>query len=136
MRRPASPQARLVLALATVLALAACAPAGLGAGTAVTADPQAKIHHASPNSVPLFARIVFTPATSYDQAVALLARDPYPWTCDDPATPTPPPPAALREGYAATHALLVSYPGWDMMTRLARSSQVVAVDGVALYQCA
>jgi hypothetical protein len=135
MRQPAASRWRAALAILATLALAACALAASVASAPTPRDPAAKIHNASADGVPLFARIVFTRTTTYDQAVTLLVRDPYPWTCDDPATPTPPPPAALRATYTATHALLVSYPGWDWMARLARSAQVVEVDGATLYPC-
>jgi hypothetical protein len=72
----------------------------------------------------------------YDEAVALLREHLYPWTCDDPRSPTPPPADQQRASFAVTHALLVSYPTWDELTRLAASPQVVSIDGVALYQCA
>ena len=52
-------------------------------------NPPARFHHAQPDDIPLFVRVTFTTATSYDQAVATLEmgpcpKEPYPWTCDEP----------------------------------------------------
>lgn len=136
MSSQARQRAKLTLAaIAYELVLAACAlPASPGAITA-TPNPAAKLRNAPPDSFPIFARITFTPGTTYDQAIALLPQDPYPWSCDDPATPIPPPPSALRASFDATHTLLVSYPQWDRLTVLARSPRVALIEGTALYPC-
>jgi hypothetical protein len=103
-------------------------------------DPLSRIHTAGPNNIPLFVRITFTPATSYAQAVALLeagpgARAPYPWTCDEPRSPTPPPLSDRQAAYAASHSLLLSYAVWDELVWIASAPQVVSVDGTYVYPC-
>ena len=94
--------------------------------------------HIAPGTWTLFARITFTTSTTYNQAVAILTAaggSPYPWTCDDPRTPTPPPLAQLRAAFASSHQLLVSYPSDSLLNQLASSSQVVSVDAASLYMC-
>jgi hypothetical protein len=94
--------------------------------------------HVPPGTSPLFARITFTTSITYDQAVAILTAagdSPYPWTCDNPRTPTPPPLAQLRAAFASSHQLLVSYPSDSLLNQLASSSQVVSVDAVPLFMC-
>ena len=94
--------------------------------------------HIPPGTSPLFARVTFTTSTTYDQAVAILTAagdSPYPWTCDNPRTPTPPPLAQLRAAFASSHQLLVSYPSDSLLNQLASSSQVVSVDAVPLFMC-
>lgn len=93
------------------------------------------IHHASPDYIPLFARITFTGDTTYDQATAMLNGHIYPWTCDEPRSNDHPSPAQQQAGFAASHTLLVSYPQWDELLRIASSPQVIAVDGASLYPC-
>ena len=91
-----------------------------------------------PGTSPLFARITFTTSTTYEQAVAILTAagdSPYPWTCDDPRTPTSPPLAQLHTAFASSHQLLVSYPSDSLLNQLASSSQVVSVDAVPLFMC-
>jgi hypothetical protein len=86
----------------------------------------------------LFASVTFTGATTYEQAVALLSEAgtiPYPWTCDDPRTPVPPPPDQLRAAFASSHQLLLSYPMDDQVNRLAASTLVLSVDVAPLYMC-
>ena len=91
-----------------------------------------------PGTSPLFARITFTTSTTYNQAVAILTAaggSSYPWTCDNPRTPTPPPLAQLRAPFASSHQLLVSYPCDSLLNQLASSSQVVSVDATPLFMC-
>jgi hypothetical protein len=98
-------------------------------------NPLTRIHDVTPDALPLFARITFTPTTTYDQAVAILDHDPYPWNCDDPRTPIPPSLAEQRAAFASLHTLLISYPGWELLKRIASSPRVTSVDGIALYMC-
>ncbi len=98
----------------------------------------AQRNHIPSGTSPLFARITFTTPTTYDQAVAILTAagdTPYPWTCDDPRTPTPPSLAQQRAAFASLHQLLVSYPSDSLLNQLASSSQVVSVDAAPLYMC-
>jgi len=91
-----------------------------------------------PGTSPLFARITFTTSTTYEQAVAILTAagdSPYPWTCDNPRTPTPPPLAQLRAAFASSYQLLVSYPSDSLLNQLASSSQVVSMDAAPLFMC-
>jgi hypothetical protein len=98
----------------------------------ISADAASRIHGASPNSVPLFASILFTPSTTYAQAVAIIGGSPYPYSCDGvPRTPEPAP----ETTFASSHYLLLSYQTWDSLLRLASSPQVVSVDGEVLYPC-
>src|SRR5215469_16186170 len=46
-----------------------------------TANPVAKIHNATPQYIPLFVSVTFTPATTFDQAAAVLGGALYPWNC-------------------------------------------------------
>ncbi|HEX6541876.1 MAG TPA: hypothetical protein VF040_08995 [Ktedonobacterales bacterium] len=101
----------------------------------IAADARSKIHAASPDYIPLFASITFTRGTSYDQAVAILQRHVYPWTCDEPRSNIPPPLAEQQASFSASHALLMSYPVWDELLRIASSTQVIAVEGTVLYPC-
>jgi hypothetical protein len=103
-------------------------------------DPLSRIHNVGPNNWRLFVRITFTPPTTYEQAVAVLetgpgARPPYPWPCDEPPSPTPPPLSDRQAAYAATHTLLISYPVWDELIWIASAPQVVSVDGTYVYPC-
>jgi hypothetical protein len=105
-----------------------------------TPDPLARIHNVGPNNIPLFVRITFTPSTTYAQAVAILATgshptEPYPWTCDEPRSPTPPALPDRQAAYAASHSLLLSYAVWDELVWIASAPQVVAVDGTYVYPC-
>ena len=105
-----------------------------------TPDPVARIHNAAPSYIPLFVRITFTSSTTYEQAVSILesgpsARAPYPWNCDEPRSPTPPPLPDRQAAYDASHSLLLSYAVWDELVWLASSSQVVSVDGTYVYPC-
>jgi hypothetical protein len=93
------------------------------------------IHNASPKDWSLFASITFTADTTYDQAQAILRGHVYPWTCDEPRSNVPPPAAELRANFAAGHYLLMSYPTWDELMRIASSPQVVSVEGTPLYPC-
>lgn len=134
------------MALALLVALAGC---GGGAKRALTGATVSSGHTPShhnarititPESLSLFVRVTFDPETTYDQALAILIAEPHPanpylWTCDDPRTPTPPSPAELRAAFAATHAIYLSYPTWDQVTRIASSDHVLAVDDAALYMC-
>lgn len=132
------------LALALLIALTGCGaasqPAAKGATVASHTSSRGARIAITPGSMPLFVRVTFDSATTYDQASAILTAgphpaNPYPWTCDDPRTPTPPSPAELRAAFDSTHALYLSYPTWDQVTRIASSEDVVAVDGAALYMC-
>lgn len=129
--------------LAILLAVTACAP-GLPGPPAVAhvtptatnaVDPAVRIHHASPDAVPLFARITFTSSTTYEQAVGILEREPYPWDCDEPRSFVPPPLAERRAAFSGSHTLLISYPTWEELQRIASSAQVISVDGTPLYPC-
>jgi hypothetical protein len=105
------------------------------ASTRTTADALSHIHNASPEDWPLFASITFTADTTYDQATAILHRHFYPWTCDEPRSNEPPPLAVLHANFAKWHGLLMSYPTWDELVRIASSPQVVSVEGTSLYPC-
>ena len=98
-------------------------------------DPLARIHNVTPNAMPLFASIVFTPATTFDQAVAIIGGDPYPWTCDEPRSPVAPSLAEQRAAFATAHWLLISYPQWNQLMRIAAAPQVVSVEAAPLYPC-
>lgn len=131
-----------VLPLALVLWLAACAPGSAGstslhnpATTSTPGSASSRIHNITPGSFTLFVRVTFTSGTTYDEAVAILGGRVYPWTCDAPRSPTPPPVSDQQASFAASNTLLMSYPTQDDLARIAASSQVVSVDGVALYQC-
>ncbi len=98
----------------------------------ISVDAVSRIHGASPSYVPLFASILFTPSTTYAQAVAIIGGPPYPYSCDGvPQTPEPTP----QTIFATSHYLLVSYQTWDSLLHLASSPQVVSVDGTPLYPC-
>ena len=131
-----------LLLVALVAGLAACGPRSAATPSrvvtetpTVAANPLSRIHNATPGDFLLFVRITFTPSTTYEQAVAILGQDPYPWTCDDPRTPVPPSPAEQAATFASSHTLIVESPAWDVLTRIAASPQVISVDGAALYQC-
>jgi hypothetical protein len=137
-----------LLAMALLLWLAACAPGTAApaplhsptpivvpASTRSAADALSRIHNASPKDIPLFASITFTSDTTYDQAIAILRGHVYPWTCDEPRSDEPPPLAVLQANFAKWHGLLMSYPVWDELVRIASSPQVVSVDGTSLYPC-
>jgi hypothetical protein len=115
--------------------LRAPTPTAIAASTRTEAEATSRIHNVSPGGFTLFARITFTIGTTYDQAAAILGGRVYPWTCDDPAAPTPPPVVDQRAGFSSTHTLLISYGGWDELVRIARSPQVVSVDADPLYPC-
>jgi hypothetical protein len=108
-------------------------------GTTLTpTSAAASRNHVPPSSSPLFASITYAPSTAYDQAVSLLrsvGQTPYPWTCDDPRAPIPPPAEQQRAAYASSHQLLVSYPSDDQLNRLAALPQVRSVDVAILYMC-
>ena len=134
------------MALALLVALAGCgtgsqrATRGNATATRQSGDALTRIHVITPESLSLFVRVTFDPETTYDQALAILIAEPHPanpylWTCDDPRTPTPPSPAELRAAFAATHAIYLSYPTWDQVTRIASSDHVLAVDDAVLYMC-
>jgi hypothetical protein len=103
--------------------------------TRTDADARGRIHNASPGYIPLFASVTFTVDTTYDQAQAILRGHVYPWTCDEPRSDAPPPLAEQQANFAAWHGLLMSYPTWDELARIASSPQVVSVDGTPLYPC-
>jgi hypothetical protein len=110
-------------------------PTAVPIATRSAADALSHIHNASPKDWPLFASITFTADTTYDQAQAILHRHVYPWTCDEPRSNEPPPIAELLANFAAGHYLLMSYPTWDELMRIAASPQVVSVEGTPLYPC-
>lgn len=111
------------------------APTAATASTRTTADAMSHIHNASPEDWPLFASITFTADTTYDKATAILHGHFYPWTCDEPRSDEPPPLAVLQANFAKWHGLLMSYPTWDELVRIASSPQVVSVEGTSLYPC-
>lgn len=103
-----------------------------------TVNPLTRIHNAQPDNIPLFVRITFAPSTTYEQAVAALEtvpKEPYPWTCDEPRSNLPPPPAERKSTYDTTHSLLLSYATWEQLTQIASLPQVVSVDGTYVYPC-
>lgn len=137
----------LLLAVALLL-IAACAPGSVSpatsraptptvntASTRTTADALSHIHNVSPGNFTLFASITFTVDTTYDQAVAIMRGHIYPWTCDEPRSNTPPPSTEQRTNFATWHGLLMSYPTWDELVRIASVPQVVTVEGTPLYPC-
>jgi hypothetical protein len=137
-----------LLAMALLMLLAACAPGttasstlhsstrtAVPVSTRSAADALSHIHNASPKDIPLFTSITFTADTTYDQATAILHRHFYPWTCDEPRSDEPPPLAVLHANFAKSHGLLMSYPTWDELVRIASSPQVVSVEGTSLYPC-
>ncbi len=141
--RPAPPtHLRVItagLALLLLVVAVACTPSRSLSSAATaspthTPNPLSRIHHASPDDVPLFARILFTPDTTYEQAVAILGREPYPWACDEPRSPAPSL-GARRAAFAVSRTLLMSYPAWDQLTQIAAALQVVSVEGDPLYPC-
>jgi hypothetical protein len=76
--------------------------------------------------------ILFTPATTFAQAVAAIGGPPYPYSCDGvPRTPDPAP----KTTFATDRYLLISYPTWDKLLHSASSPKVVSVDGTPLYPC-
>jgi hypothetical protein len=140
--------ALLATTLLLLLLLTACEPGSFGpassrsltptavpASTRTVAEALSHIHNASPDYVPLFASITFTSTTTYDQAYAILRGHVYPWTCDEPRSNDSPPPAEQLANFAAWHSLLMSYPTWDELVRIAASPQVVSVEGTPLYPC-
>lgn len=80
-----------------------------GSATA-TVDPLSRIHNATQDFIPLFARITLTPTATFDEAAAILRGHLYPWLCDDPSTPIPPAAAEQRASFAASHTVLITYP--------------------------
>lgn len=128
----------LALLLALLLVVGACAPGRVVSTESTpvrTVNPQGRIRNVTPNAIPLFASIIFTPSTTYEQAVAIIGGDPYPWTCDEPRSNIPPPLSERQQAFASTHALLISYPVWDQLQRIASSPSVVMVEGTPLYPC-
>jgi hypothetical protein len=119
----------------TSAALRSPTPTAALVATRTTAEALSHIHHAAPDSFTLFARIVFTSNTTYDQATAILHGHIYPWTCDAPRSNDQPPLSVQRANFAARHSLLISYPTWDELMRIASSPQVISVEGTPLYQC-
>lgn len=127
-----------VLLFILLLWLVACASSPRSAtahSPTATPDPLSRIHNASPNDFTLFASVTFTADTTYDQALAIMRGHVYPWTCDEPRSNDPPSPAEQRANFAAGHYLLVSYPTWDELVRIASSPQVVSVEREVLYPC-
>jgi hypothetical protein len=103
-------------------------------------NPLSRIHNMGPDTTPLFVRITFTPATTYEQAVSIVQSGPtpanvHPWNCDDPRSPTPPATADLKATFDESHTLVLSYAPWDALTRIAAAQQVISIDPAALYQC-
>jgi hypothetical protein len=132
-----------LLLLAVALLLVACAPGttrspaptATTASTRTTADALSHIHNASPDQFSLFASVTFTTDTTYDQAVAIMRGHVYPWTCDEPRSNTPPPLSVQRANFATWHGLLMSYPTWEELLRIASAPQAVSVEGTPLYPC-
>jgi hypothetical protein len=123
---------------ALLLALAACSSGGLNApsdAATMTVDPTTRCHNASESDVPIFVKVSFTPSTTFDQAIDILGGNPYPWTCDEPRSSTPPSIVEQRASFAATHSLFFSYPTWSQLTHAAASPHVISVDGVGLMPC-
>jgi hypothetical protein len=140
--------AQTLLLAVTLLLVAACAPGSVSPATAraptptvttaatrTTADALSHIHNASPDQFSLFASVTFTTDTPYDQAVAILRGHVYPWTCDEPRSNIPPPLSVQQANFGAWHGLLMSYPTWDELLRIASAPQVVSVEGTPLYPC-
>jgi len=94
-----------------------------------------KIHNATAQFVPLFVSVTFTSATTFDQAVATVRAALYPWNCDEPRTPVPPPVSEQQALFAGSHTLFLSYATWDFLVGIAASPLVVSVDGTALSPC-
>jgi hypothetical protein len=89
--------------------------------------------HAEQSSV--FAKVTFTPATTFEQAVPILGSAPYPRDCDDRRTPVPPSTDEQRAAFTTLHTLFIEYASWDRLTHIASSPHVISVDGTPLYQC-
>lgn len=132
------------MALALLVLLAGCGGSSRQMSRSATVPGRTSSQGArliiTPGSMLLFVRVTFDQATTYDQALAILAAEPYPahpypWTCDDPRSPTPPPLDEQRGAFDATHALYLSYPSWEQVTRIASSDHVILVERVALYMC-
>jgi hypothetical protein len=150
-RQPSVGWVKLSLLAALLLLVTACAPGmvssltpaarhsatqtAIPAATRTAAEALSHIHNASPRFIPLFASVTFTVDTTYDQATAILRGHVYPWTCDEPRSNEPPSPAVQQTNFAAWHGLLMSYPVWDELERIASSPQVISVEGTALYPC-
>jgi hypothetical protein len=120
------------------VSLSACMPSSTHSSTgtpSVTVNPLSRIHNVTPNSLPSFETVTFTPSTTFEQAVAILGSAPYPWDCDDPRTPVPPTTNAQRAAFSTSHTLFIEYASWNRLTHIASSPQVISVDGTALYQC-
>ena len=86
----------------------------------------------------LFVTVTFTASTSYDQAASLLkaaGENLYPWNCDDPRTPVPPPISEQRTAFASSHMLFISYPNLPGLGTLASSPQVLSIDPGPVYLC-
>ena len=137
----------LLLAVALLLG-AACTPGSASpatlraptptvttAATRTAADALSHIHNASPDQFSLFASVTFTTDTTYDQAYTIMRGHVYPWTCDEPRSNTPPPLSVQQANFGAWHGLLMSYPTWDELLRIASAPQVVSVEGTPLYPC-
>lgn len=138
----------LLITMLLALMLVACAPGSSAsstlraptptppaASTRTEADAASRIHNVSPRDFTLFVSVRFTSETTFSQATAILRGHVYPWKCDEPATPTPPSTTEQQSAFAASHTLLISYPAWDELVRIARSPQVVSVDADPLYPC-
>jgi hypothetical protein len=136
----------LGLALA-VLSLAACQAsfsprAGGGASPSpspsITAGDASSRNHVTPGSAPLFVRVTFTSATTFDQATAILqsaGQAPYPWTCDDPRTPTPPSLDEQRAAFNASHYLFISYAQDSSLNQIASDGRVLSIDAAPMFMC-
>ena len=138
-------QQRLVvggLALALFMLTVACEPgpflSSASTSSTSTPNPLSRIHNVTPGaeqSEPLFASVIFTPSTTYEQAVALLGREPLLWSCDGVPSHVPSGFAAGRAAFATSHTLYISYPYWDLLKRIASSPQVTGIYGFAPYPC-
>jgi hypothetical protein len=125
----------------TLFALAACQqPSPLASSSTTPALPSLSLHrnHVTPGTDPLFVRVTFAETTTYEQAIASLqavGQREYPWTCDDPRTPVPPPLAERRAAFARSHFLLIDYPSDAQLNQLATLPQVTSIDAYPSYMC-
>ena len=135
----------LALAL-LVLAVAACQPGGASTAhtTAAGASPQVTIQ--VPQGYHGLILVTFLPATSYDQALAVIQQAGLylPAQCTGPGRlplspiETPLPPRDQRASFAQTHQLTAAGKPEltnSMLTQLASASQVVQVQVAPKFYC-
>lgn len=134
------------LALALLaLAVAACQPGGASTDhTTAGASPQATIQ--VPQGYHGLILVTFLPATSYDQALAVIQQAGLylPAQCTGPGRlplspiETPLPPKDQRASFAQTHQLIAAGKPEltnSMLTQLASASQVVQVQVAPKFYC-